>query len=221
MAPQTPKLNRGQWQQLEAKAREWMSPREELWIITGPAFDPAVPAKTIGDGVAVPTHFYKVLYDKKPDGNWTGVAFLLPNNDLVPRFDTTVCTIDAIELAVGADFFPTLTEEQAIRAESAVSATDWWASPAVRATPTQSQLPRFNTASSSYPTPTPVPVLAAPRTGTVAPSGSSSDTVYHVGEGKKYHRAGCRYLSRGGTVSQHSLASARSAGWEACSVCNP
>lgn len=44
-------------------------------------------------------------------------------------------------------------------------------------------------------------------------------TVYITDTGSKYHRDGCRYLSR----SKHAIAlsNAQSAGYDACSVCRP
>lgn len=46
-----------------------------------------------------------------------------------------------------------------------------------------------------------------------------SQTVYITRTGKKYHRSGCRYLSR--SCNSISLSSAKSNGYSACSVCNP
>ena len=71
------------------------------------------------------------------------------------------------------------------------------------------------------------PVKDAPAASTVSQSNhssaSSSDTseltVYITDTGRKYHRDGCRYLSR----SKHSisLSDAQSRGYDACSVCRP
>lgn len=60
-------------------------------------------------------------------------------------------------------------------------------------------------------------------TGSSSSSVSASDTneltVYITDTGSKYHRDGCRYLSR----SKHaiSLSNAQAAGYDACSVCRP
>lgn len=44
-------------------------------------------------------------------------------------------------------------------------------------------------------------------------------TVYITKTGKKYHRAGCRYLSQSKIAS--SLKDAKANGYTACSVCKP
>ena len=57
---------------------------------------------------------------------------------------------------------------------------------------------------SATPSPTPVPVTV---------------TVYVTKTGEKYHRAGCRYLSRSQIAI--SLSDAQGQGYTPCSVCNP
>lgn len=46
-----------------------------------------------------------------------------------------------------------------------------------------------------------------------------SQTVYVTKTGKKYHSAGCRYLSK--SSYSISLADAKARGYDACSVCSP
>lgn len=46
-----------------------------------------------------------------------------------------------------------------------------------------------------------------------------SITVYVTNSGKKYHNAGCRYLSK--SENSISLDDAISEGYEPCSICNP
>lgn len=71
------------------------------------------------------------------------------------------------------------------------------------------------------------PVKDAPSSSTASQNNQSSVgasdtnelTVYITDTGSKYHRSGCRYLSR----SKHAIAKsdAQSRGYDACSVCNP
>lgn len=71
------------------------------------------------------------------------------------------------------------------------------------------------------------PVKDAPATSTVSQGNNSSSgssdtnelTVYITDTGQKYHRGGCRYLSR----SKHAISksNALSRGYDACSVCRP
>lgn len=50
-------------------------------------------------------------------------------------------------------------------------------------------------------------------------SGSASTTVYITRTGSKYHRAGCRYLSK--SAIPISLEEAKARGYTPCTVCNP
>ena len=59
--PQTPNLNRGIWKKWESEIRK-ESQINELYIITGGHFTTKI---TIGDGVWVPTHCFKVVQDVK------------------------------------------------------------------------------------------------------------------------------------------------------------
>lgn len=73
------------------------------------------------------------------------------------------------------------------------------------------------------PTPaaTPVPTPAATPVPTPAPTPEQqvSTTVYITRTGEKYHRAGCRYLSKSQIAI--SLTDAKAQGYSACSVCTP
>lgn len=57
------------------------------------------------------------------------------------------------------------------------------------------------------------------QSSSVTASDTNELTVYITDTGSKYHRDGCRYLSR----SKHaiSLSDAQSRGYDACSVCRP
>jgi hypothetical protein len=54
---------------------------------------------------------------------------------------------------------------------------------------------------------------------TYAASNSDSVTVYVTRTGSKYHRDGCRYLSK--SQFAISLEDAKDQGYEPCSKCNP
>ena len=49
--------------------------------------------------------------------------------------------------------------------------------------------------------------------------GGSGTTVYITNTGEKYHRAGCRYLSKSKIAI--SLSKAKAEGYTPCSVCKP
>lgn len=48
---------------------------------------------------------------------------------------------------------------------------------------------------------------------------SDKDTVYTMGTGAKYHKAGCRYLKK--KKVKMTRAAAKKAGFTACKVCKP
>lgn len=105
MAPQVGiGFNQHIWAHLEDQVRIWAERRQDLVVITGPIYEGN---RTIGDDkVAVPTHFYKIVYEP---ARHRAIALILPNrkikgNDLKPF----VCSIDEIEERTGIDFLPQL-----------------------------------------------------------------------------------------------------------------
>jgi hypothetical protein len=61
--------------------------------------------------------------------------------------------------------------------------------------------------------------LPTPQPAPAAQSDSKTQTVYITRTGKKYHRAGCRYLSHSSIPI--SLKDAKSNGYTPCKVCQP
>lgn len=58
-----------------------------------------------------------------------------------------------------------------------------------------------------------------PSTESPSPPKPSTITVYITKTGEKYHRAGCRYLSK--SMIPIALESAKARGYTPCSVCKP
>ncbi len=110
MAPQIGvRFNRHIWKALENRVRKWTKARGELYVVTGPVFQTDTP-KMIGQNqVAVPTHFYKVIFDPI---KVEGLAVLLPHKEIVtselPNFITS---IDNVEEMTGLDFLSNLDDE--------------------------------------------------------------------------------------------------------------
>lgn len=79
MAPQIgPGMNRGIWADLEKLTRQWVCAHSRLIAISGPIYEDT--AKTVGDDkVAVPSAFYKILYE--PERKRI-LAFVLPNKSI-------------------------------------------------------------------------------------------------------------------------------------------
>jgi endonuclease G, mitochondrial len=70
MVPQDPKQNGGPWSKIEEDTRKYvMRARGDVYVITGPVFEPS--AQTIGAGrVAVPSHVFKLVYDPSTGKSW-------------------------------------------------------------------------------------------------------------------------------------------------------
>jgi len=100
MTPQLPGLNRQGWRYLEQYIREWTNERGELYIVTGAIF--IGEHSVIGNGVHVPTHFYKIVFD--PAG-LDAIAFLVPHRAIskgeLPGF---IVSVDEVEQLTGLDF---------------------------------------------------------------------------------------------------------------------
>jgi len=114
MAPQIGAgFNRNIWKQLETDIRDWVAcgGRAELYVVTGPVFDPDKPEHWIPDSgnrrVRVPDGFFKVIYDPAHD---RALGMLLPNAKLntkdLPKY---AVAISEIEDKTGIVFFPAFT----------------------------------------------------------------------------------------------------------------
>lgn len=70
MVPQDPKQNSGPWAKIEEDTRKYvMRARGDVYVITGPVFEPG--ATRIGaGGVAVPSHLFKLVYDPETGKSW-------------------------------------------------------------------------------------------------------------------------------------------------------
>lgn len=105
IAPQNGTHNRGLWQQIERDTRNLALKYGELYVITGVAFQGRQIAQ-IGDGVLVPSHFFKVVY--VPSINRAGVYYT-PNDD-----SGTIEHISLSELSTrtGINAMPSLSPQE-------------------------------------------------------------------------------------------------------------
>jgi endonuclease G len=113
MVPQNLHLNRGLWRRLENKTRSWAKhSKAGVFVITGPIFANS-PVKTIGEGVAVPTHIYKVVIDRFSN---QGIGFIIPNAEPVAGAElrSYAVTIAKVQDATGLIFTPNLRNAQFI-----------------------------------------------------------------------------------------------------------
>lgn len=125
--PQHRAMNRGQWARLEACARTTGPVRGTKWVISGPMIyterDVAyVTVDTIGTGVVIPTHTWKILVYRTPADELRAWAAVMPNGVLPEnaQLDDFAASIDAIEDATGFDFLPQLSAAEQRRLEAPV-----------------------------------------------------------------------------------------------------
>lgn len=103
IVPQTAELNRGAWEGVESAVRGWAEQEGEIFVVTGPGYDPDHFQKTIGTNrIPVPAVTWKAVYD--PAGNGTGAYVCL--NTFHPT-----CKITSVAMLiqlVNIDPFPSL-----------------------------------------------------------------------------------------------------------------
>lgn len=70
MVPQNPQQNGGSWSKIEQDTRKYvLRAKEDVYVITGPVFEPGAP--TVGDGkVRVPRYLFKFVYDASTGRSW-------------------------------------------------------------------------------------------------------------------------------------------------------
>ncbi len=123
MCPQDHALNSGAWNTLENKERVWAKRDSAIMIVAGPIYE-GTDLKTIGNGVLVPSAFFKVLlapYVEKP----RAIAFVYPNMSAPGNMQNYVMTVDDLEKLTGYDFFAGLPDSLENEVESVASFREW------------------------------------------------------------------------------------------------
>lgn len=101
MSPQLPGFNRVGWRVLEEHVRALANEYNELYVVTGPIYEGN--EGTIGNGVVIPSAFYKVILDPSFD---EAIAFIVPHRDVSSsELANFITTIDEVERQTGLDFF--------------------------------------------------------------------------------------------------------------------
>lgn len=117
ICPQNPNLNRGDWNDLEEKSRQWAKKYGAVYITCGPVYDHGKPKRIGNNKVAVPDAFYKVILindSKTPQA----IGFLFPNKAGHKPLKKYIVTVDSVEKRTGIDFFPALPDEVENRIEA-------------------------------------------------------------------------------------------------------
>lgn len=108
ICPQKHALNGGGWKRLEEKLRDWAMRDGALVIVTGPVMGDSMP--TIGEGVAVPPGFFKVVLapNAKP---MRAIGFLYKNEGGQKVVERQAVSVDSVETVTGFDFFYNLPDD--------------------------------------------------------------------------------------------------------------
>lgn len=107
MVPQYPQLNRKVWAALERYVRLKVTVERPVYVISGPIY--GTEKKTIGNGVWVPTHTFKVVYDLR--GNKVA-SYVVPNTpDVRGKLDSFYVPLAKAEELSGIKFFPAMSAD--------------------------------------------------------------------------------------------------------------
>ncbi len=117
ICPQSPSLNRGDWNELENKVRQWALRDSAIVVVCGPVV-PQSPATIGGSKVAVPEAFFKVVlspYSETP----SAIGFVMPNSKTNNPLHSYAMTVDEVEVLTSFDFFAALPDsiEDTVEAE--------------------------------------------------------------------------------------------------------
>lgn len=125
ICPQNKNLNKGVWNSLEQKSRQWSMKYDTLLIVAGPVIQKDM--RRLGKNrVGVPSHFYKVICTMS-DGNYEGIGFLFENTEHknVSLIDYAI-PIDSVEKVTGIDFFYLIPERKQKKMESEINISKWF-----------------------------------------------------------------------------------------------
>jgi len=127
ICPQHATLNRGLWQELEARILNKYAPaREQIWVLSGPIFEDN-PDKV--NGVDIPSHFFMILVDVGgyPDYRPYILAFKFPQRpasgaQLNSKF---LFSVDHIEEKTRLNFFPDFSQDEEQKNERKRASVVW------------------------------------------------------------------------------------------------
>lgn len=117
-------FNRDYWSRFEGFIRTLTLQYAQLHVVTGPLYLPQVQSDgrhmvqypVIGSPprIAVPTHFFKVIYAEKSDGGMHSVGFVVPNASIPKNKQITsfIVPIEEIEDVSGLLFFQQISRSQ-------------------------------------------------------------------------------------------------------------
>lgn len=142
ITPQQKNFNEHTWERLETLVRMWASKRGDLFVITGAVFDKngdnlrdsdnSAQRVSTNNRVAIPTHFYKIIFQKHVLAADESIAILLPHDNAkhtgdawVTYMTAHITTIGEIEKVTGINFLPGLSASKRAAMESFKAPALW------------------------------------------------------------------------------------------------
>lgn len=121
MVPQYPQLNRKVWAALERYVRIKVTVERPVYVISGSVYDS--PKKTIGNGVWVPSHAFKVVYDLR---NNKVSSYIVPNTpDVRGKLNSFYVPYTKVEGLTGIQLFPAMSVDVKKFLKDAPLDKDW------------------------------------------------------------------------------------------------
>jgi endonuclease G len=121
MTPQLPGHNTGIWKGLENRERKWANKRGQVIVVSGPVYHEEY--ETIGNGVPIPSAYWKVIYDPIAK---EAIAYLIPHKKLkTAQLDNYLVSIDLLEDMYDLDLLSKLEDELENKVEKITQPKQW------------------------------------------------------------------------------------------------
>jgi endonuclease G len=123
VCPQHPRLNSGDWNEIEMACRRWAEKYGDIYIVCGPIFL-RQEHEIIGvSKIPVPEAFFKVVMCL--NGTPKGIGFVCRNTEGNRNKDKYVNSISQIERITGMTFFPNLSKEVTVLVKNKADISEW------------------------------------------------------------------------------------------------
>lgn len=112
VCPQSADLNNGQWRRLEEHTRLLCERLyDKIYIVCGPIIGSNKFGQVGPNKVYVPDSFFKALLVRKPDGQYSAIGFIFPNEKCDGSYVSYATSVSEIEKATGLTLFASLKNE--------------------------------------------------------------------------------------------------------------
>ena len=111
ICPQNHNLNKGDWNELEAKTRTWAKRYGKAYIVCGPIYHKGKRIEHIGKNrIAVPHAFFKAILIYQKDTPMA-MGFYFENKTNYQKLENYLTSINYLEELTGLDFFSALPDD--------------------------------------------------------------------------------------------------------------